>query len=118
MEGKTAAWDSKINLLTWNIGDEKVERKLRMEDALEHVDEICIEGSLAKRPSVIIFKELGPSDLECIKAAPWVRSDFCITHVDGYQWKPEGQHGTTALIDHRLATTIIGRVPQPSKQDP
>lgn len=78
----------------------------RMSVALKHL-ESHVKASAS--PTVIMLQEMLVSDLELIKAQPWVTSSYNITDVDSTHWE-SGHYGTVTLIPQALPITSVFRV--------
>ncbi|KAF2737411.1 hypothetical protein EJ04DRAFT_117756 [Polyplosphaeria fusca] len=98
-----------IRLFSWNIDILVGFAEERMEAALEYLCEL-VKSTPSDIPIVIFLQEMGQSDLQQIRAAPWVQKRFFMTELDERNWlKP--LYGTTTLLDRRLQIQSVFRVP-------
>jgi len=103
---KTARPFPKISILSWNIDFMLPFTDQRMAVALKHLESHVTDSS---SPTIIMLQEMLVSDLELIKAQPWVTSAYNITDVDDRHWE-SGHYGTVTLIPQSLSITSVFRV--------
>jgi tyrosyl-DNA phosphodiesterase 2 len=97
---------SKVSILSWNIDFMLPFTDERMLVALKHLES---HVKATSNPTVIMLQEMLVSDLELIKAQPWVTSAYNITDVDDRHWE-SGHYGTVTLIPRILPITSVFRV--------
>ena len=101
----------RLRILTWNIDCLIPYSVPRMRAALNHVHSLISASPLL---TVVLLQEMTFSDIQLIKASPWIRERFFITDADHGNWA-SGLYGTTALVDKRLGGMQVFRVPWVSK---
>ncbi|KAG2413509.1 hypothetical protein HFD88_002698 [Aspergillus terreus] len=94
-----------LRLTTWNIDFQVPCKNERTAAALRYLS----QRPPAPYPEVIFLQEMVASDLELIKATPWVQDNFYITDFSTQHWL--GSYGTTTLVDKRLPVERVFRVP-------
>lgn len=104
----SASLPEKLTLITWNIDMLIPAAEPRMAAALDYLEDL-VAAAPAGEPVVIFLQEMLASDLEQIKAAPWVRARFAATDVDARNWLGPS-YGTTTLVDRRLGIARLFRV--------
>lgn len=105
-KSKASQPTSKFSILSWNIDFMLPFAEERMVVALKHLESHVKASST---PTVIMLQEMLDSDLELIKAQPWVTSGYNITDVDNRHWE-SGYYGTVTLVPHALPITSVFRV--------
>jgi tyrosyl-DNA phosphodiesterase 2 len=104
-----------IRLISWNIDVLTEFAEERMQSALQYL-ETLVSSSPRETPVVVFLQEMGQSDMQQIRHAAWIMERFHITDIDNRNWL-SSLYGTSALIDRRLMTKNIFRVPWISRFD-
>jgi tyrosyl-DNA phosphodiesterase 2 len=102
-----------IRLFSWNIDFQAGYSQDRMEAALLHLNELV--SSTPHEVSVVVFlQEMEPTDLRQIQESKWIQERFTITDINNRHYRSP-EYGTTTLVDRRLKTQSVFRVPWISK---
>ncbi|ORY11701.1 Endonuclease/exonuclease/phosphatase [Clohesyomyces aquaticus] len=102
-----------LRLISWNIDILVPFIPERMSAALLHLSEL-ISSTPSDTAVIVMFQEMGKSDMASIRGTSWVQERFFITDTDERNWLFE-HCGTTMLVDRRLGVRNVIRVPWISK---
>lgn len=104
-----ALYNKHIRLISWNIDVLIPFAMERMGAALNHLHQV-VSSTPPNIAIIILFQEMGTSDMMQIRETLWIKERFHPTDMDGNNW-PESYYGTTMLVDRRLKIDSVFRVP-------
>lgn len=98
----------RLALHSWNIDFMLPYPDSRMQAAIRHLESL-VKQHKEGTATVIFFQECLASDIDFLRASPWIQQNFAVTDTDSSNWQ-SGYYGTTTLIDNRLSITDVFRV--------